>query len=136
MKQIYIFFILIFALAYIFAIYAASALAADSSFIKGLNTTAGDKGAGYAQQDQAANPMSFLAKMLASALAPMFMGVSGMLSLMYGGYKWMMSRGNEQEVELAKTIIYNTLIALVVAFSAYAIVNLVIRLLVNKTLDI
>jgi len=113
MKKFYIFFILICALAYVFAIYAAPVFADDSSFIKGLNTTAGKNGAGYVPAqaaNQATDPLSFLAKMLASALAPAFMGVSGMLSLMYGGYKWMMSRGNEQEVELAKTIIYNTIL--------------------------
>ena len=130
MKKIYIFSILIFTLIYAFTVYAAPALAA-SSFKQGLETTRGTTGAGYPNADK---PSLFIAKMLGSALTAMFMGVTGLLSLMYGGYKYLMSRGNEQDIELGKRVIYNTLIAMFVAFSAYGIVNLVIRLIVDPTL--
>ncbi len=96
---------------------------AESEFNTGLEATRGNTGAGY---PDAPNPAAFLSKMIGSALTPMFMGVTAMVSLCYGGYKWMMSRGNEQDVELAKTIIINTLIAVVVAFAALAIVKMII----------
>ena len=132
MKKIYIFFILIFTLIYVFTVYAAPVSMA-SNFSEGLKTTAGKTGAGYPDLPKEGAAW-LIAKMLGSALTAMFMGVTGMLSLMYGGYKYLMSRGNEQDIELGKRVIYNTLIAMFVAFSVYGIVNLVIRLIVDPTL--
>lgn len=125
-KKISIFFLLIIALLFIFLIQASPLFAAPSKFIEGLKAT-GEAGAGYPAA-AGSNPASFISRMLGSALTPIFMGVSAMISLAYGGYKWMMSRGNEQDVELAKTIITNTLLATIVAFSALAIVKLIIPL--------
>jgi len=135
MKNFYAFFILIL-LFYIFVIQAAP-IFAESNFITGLKTTGGNTGAGYPDVGTGTSgPMNFLAKMLGQAVTPIFMGVTGMLSLAYGGYKWMMARGNEQEVELAKTIIFNTLIAMLVAFSAYAILALVVDKIVDPTFNL
>lgn len=125
MKKVSI-FLLIIALFFIFLIQVSPLSAAPSKFFEGLKAT-GETGAGY-PSTAAANPASFISRMLGSALTPIFMGVTAMLSLTYGGYKYMMSRGREQEIELAKTIIINTLIAVVVAFSALAIVKLIIPL--------
>ncbi|MEA3463467.1 MAG: pilin [Patescibacteria group bacterium] len=50
-----------------------------------------------------------------------FLGVLFLILMIYGGYIWMMARGNEQEVEKAKNIIKNALIGLVVVLSAWAI---------------
>lgn len=122
-KKFSILFLIIISL--FFLAQAVPALAGDSKFIQGLNTTGGT--GGYNPKG-ASDPVSFISTMLGSALTPIFMGVTAMISLAYGGYKWMMSRGNEQDVELAKTIIINTLIALVVAFSALAIVKLILPL--------
>jgi hypothetical protein len=132
MKRLYIFFIVIF-LFYAFVIISAPVLAADSKFITGIKTTG--QGAGYEGViDDESDALNFLAVMLGQAVTPIFMGVAGMISFAYGGYKWMMARGNEQDVELAKTIIINTIIAMVVAFSAYAIVILVAGKIVAPTL--
>lgn len=125
MKRIFAFFLLTILLFIVFLILAEPTLAA-SKFIEGLKTT-GETGAGYPSA-AGANPAAFISKMLGSALTPIFMGVGAMVSLAYGGYKWMMSRGNEQDVELARTIIINTIIATIVAFSALAIVKLIIPL--------
>ena len=38
----------------------------------------------------------------------------------YGGYKWMMARGNEQEVEEARAIIRQAIIGLIVLLASYA----------------
>ena len=54
-----------------------------------------------------------------------FLGVLFLILMIYGGYIWMMARGNEQEVEKAKNIIKNALIGLIVVLAAYAITWLV-----------
>ena len=53
------------------------------------------------------------------------MGVVFLILMIYGGYLWMLARGNEQEVEKAKNIIQNALIGLVIVLAAYAITALV-----------
>ncbi|GEM_PF-5810960 len=125
------FFILILILACLFIFQALPIYAAESgsSFMKGLRTTA-ESGTGY-PDGQRTSPMNFFAQMIGAALTPIFFGVVGMLSLIYAGYKWMMSRGNTEDVELAKRIIYNTIIAMAVALSAYAIVRFIITIWVT-----
>lgn len=106
--------------------FASSAV--DTKFIDGLKKTGGAEGAGYPAATIERNPGAFIARIFGSALTPMFMGVIAMLLFFYGGYILMMARGNEEQVEKAKTILVNTAIAMIVAFSAYAIVNLIIPL--------
>jgi len=50
-----------------------------------------------------------------------FLGVIFLVLMIYGGYIWMMSRGNEQEVAKAKSTITNALIGLILVLGAYAI---------------
>lgn len=50
-----------------------------------------------------------------------FLGVIFLGLMIYGGYKWMLARGNEQEVEAAKNTIRNAIIGLIVVLGAYAI---------------
>lgn len=51
-----------------------------------------------------------------SVLAVVFIGL-----VFYGGYKWMMARGNEQEVEEARAIIRHAFIGLIVLLASYAL---------------
>lgn len=125
MKKKFIFIIII--LAYLFNILILTAMSAESSFFKGLRAT-GESGAGYQVLPKSGDAGRFIANLLGRGIAPFFAGVMGMLLLAYGGFIWMMSRGNEQELERAKTIISNTLVALVVIFSAWAIIQLIIPL--------
>ncbi len=65
-----------------------------------------------------------------------FLGVLGVLFvvlLVYGGYLWMNARGNEQQVEKAKSLITQAVIGLTVMLAAYAISNFVVTELVNAT---
>lgn len=124
MKKFYIFFIPLAFLLFVNFSWPAEA-AVDAKFNQGLEKTG--QSAGYPTA-AAANPGNFLARMFGSALTPIFMGVNAMLILMYGGYTLLMARGNEEQVEKAKTIIANTAIASIVAFSAYAIIKLIIPL--------
>ncbi len=60
-----------------------------------------------------------IGKIISAVLA--FLGVAFLILMIYGGYIWMMARGNEQEIEKAKNIIKNALIGLVVVLAAYAV---------------
>lgn len=50
-----------------------------------------------------------------------FLGVIAVFLLIYGGFVWMTASGETAKVEKAKQIIYNTIIGLIVIFSAFAI---------------
>ncbi|OGF26198.1 hypothetical protein A2331_01990 [Candidatus Falkowbacteria bacterium RIFOXYB2_FULL_34_18] len=64
-----------------------------------------------------------------------FLGVIFLLLIMYGGYTWMMARGNEQEVEKAKNTIKTATIGLVVIVGAYAFSWFILQNLGESTLQ-
>ena len=70
-------------------------------------------------------PESMISKVITTALT--FVGVIFLVLAIYGGYTWMIARGNEQEVEKAKNIIIYAVIGLVVVLSAYAITRLMAK---------
>jgi len=51
-----------------------------------------------------------------SLLGAIFIGL-----MIYGGYEWMMARGNTEQVEKAREIIKNAIIGLVIVIASYAI---------------
>ena len=50
-----------------------------------------------------------------------FIGVLFFGLMIYGGFTWMLARGNEQEITKAKDLIISAIIGLIVVLSAYAI---------------
>lgn len=63
------------------------------------------------------------------------MGLLGVIFLgliIYGGFKWMIARGNEKDVTEAKEIMINGTIGLVIVLSAYAITTYIISALLNN----
>lgn len=65
-----------------------------------------------------------------------FMGLLGILAvilILYGGFRWMMARGEDEEVEAAKNIIYQGVIGLVIIISAFAIAKFVVNAIVDAT---
>lgn len=50
-----------------------------------------------------------------------FLGVIFLLLMIYSGYTWMMSRGNEGDIEKAKNTIINASIGLIIVLAAYAL---------------
>lgn len=50
-----------------------------------------------------------------------FIGVIFMGLIIFGGFKWMLARGNEQEVEKARDLIMQAIVGLIIVLSAYAI---------------
>jgi len=58
-----------------------------------------------------------------------FMGLLGVVAvilILFGGFKWMTSQGNEEKVAEAKKIIISGVIGLIIILSAYAIATFVI----------
>ncbi len=59
-----------------------------------------------------------------------FVGIVFLGLTLYGGFVWMIARGNEQEVEKAKNILTAAVIGLVIVLAAYAVTYFVIQRLV------
>ena len=60
------------------------------------------------------------------------LGIVFIVLIIYGGIKWMMAGGNEEDVKKAATIIKNAVIGLIITVSAYAIWNLIDRFFIEK----
>lgn len=65
------------------------------------------------------DPLIIAGKVIKAVLS--LLGVIFLVLMIYGGYIWMLARGNDQEVEKAKNIIKNAIIGLIVVLAAYAI---------------
>ncbi|MEK7072919.1 MAG: hypothetical protein AAB974_00580 [Patescibacteria group bacterium] len=73
---------------------------------------------------------------VAGTIIQFFIGILGIFFLVlmvYGGYLWMNARGNEQQVEKAKSLITQAVLGLIIMLSAYAITYFVVNNLVNAT---
>ena len=53
------------------------------------------------------------------------LGVAFLILIIYGGYTWMLAKGNQQETDKALKIIQNAVIGLIVVVVAYALVNFI-----------
>lgn len=50
-----------------------------------------------------------------------FFGVIFLVLVVYGGYRWMMARGNEEEVKKGRDILRNAIVGLIIVTAAFAI---------------
>ncbi|MCK5060945.1 hypothetical protein KAR28_00175 [Candidatus Parcubacteria bacterium] len=114
----------------IFAFLPCVVLATDSGAkqaLDGLNKSASigydgsksDTGPGTVARDLPAAIGQIVGAILA------FVGVLFLGLMIYGGFIWMMARGNESEVEKAKELIKSAVVGLVVILAAYAITSYV-----------
>lgn len=55
-----------------------------------------------------------------------FLGIIAVVIILFGGFKWMTSGGNEDKVKEAKKLIISGIIGLVIVISAFAIASFVI----------
>lgn len=62
-----------------------------------------------------------------------FLGVLAVVLILYAGYLWMTSRGDEEKIKTAKGIIVSAVIGLVIILSAYAIASFVLNKLYDAT---
>ncbi len=72
-----------------------------------------------------------IGKIVGSILS--FVGVIFLILMIYGGFTWMIARGNEKEVETAKEIITNAVIGLIIVLAAYAITAYIGSVLIGET---
>lgn len=63
-----------------------------------------------------------------------FLGVIFLVLMIYGGYLWMMAKGDESQVTKAKNIIIGAVIGLMIILLSYAISYFVIKNVGEKTL--
>ncbi|MFA5022276.1 MAG: pilin [Patescibacteria group bacterium] len=62
-----------------------------------------------------------------------FLGILAIVIILWGGFRWLTSGGNEEKVGEAKKIITAGIIGLVIIFTAYAIASFVISQLLTAT---
>lgn len=63
------------------------------------------------------------------------LGIIFLLLLLYGGFLWMTSRGNDEIVKKAKDLITSAVIGLIIVIAGYAISTFVISLLIGGTTE-
>ena len=106
-----------------FFVLLSPALASDAT-IDGLNEAANK---GYLDNSGTSEPREGVITSIPMAvgkivgLALSFIGLAFFILMIYGGFIWMFARGNDQDVEKAKSLIQAAIIGLVIVLSAYAI---------------
>lgn len=76
--------------------------------------------------------MGMVSNVISVALS--MLGVIFLVLLIYGGFLWMTARGNEQQVEKAKEVMYSAIIGLVIVLAAYTISYFVVNSLTKGVL--
>lgn len=120
-----LFYASVFLAAFLSANYAyALASGLDNAFKNDpgspLNTVA-EKGAHY---NTTATFESIIGTIITMVLG--LLGVIFLILAIYGGYNWMMARGNEEMVDKAKKTITNAIIGLAVVLASYVISKFII----------
>jgi mannose/fructose/N-acetylgalactosamine-specific phosphotransferase system component IID len=105
----------------IFVLTVTSSLAAEDLNLTGRLSTVGEA-AGFG--DKAPNLATTLGQIIRGFLS--LLGVVFMAYIIYGGYQWMMARGNEEQLTKAKAVIRGSIIGLIIVLAAYAITSYVI----------
>ena len=62
-----------------------------------------------------------------------FLGILAIIIILWGGFRWLTSGGNEEKIGEAKKIITAGIIGLVIIFTSYAIATFVITQLIQAT---
>lgn len=85
--------------------------------------------AGRAGVRRADAPEEYAGKIVTAALS--VVGVIFLLLMVYGGYIWMMAKGDEAEAKKAQNIITMAVIGMVVVIAAYAVTKFVVEKLIG-----
>jgi cbb3-type cytochrome oxidase subunit 3 len=64
-----------------------------------------------------------------------FLGVIFLVLMIIGGIMWMTATGNEKNVDRAKTIIFDSIIGLVIVIAAYAVTFFITSIFANQALQ-
>ncbi|HAM88222.1 MAG: hypothetical protein US83_C0010G0041 [Candidatus Falkowbacteria bacterium GW2011_GWC2_38_22] len=113
---------ILFIILLFFVFVLPMAMAVDSSAITGLDEAA-KKGYGKIPDGGMASLPSAIGKVIGVGLS--LIGILFLGLMIYGGFIWMIARGNEGEVTKAKDLIQAAIIGLVVVLAAYAITQFI-----------
>jgi len=110
---------------FLFSIFFNFQTAFVSAYDFELHSGLGDAGyeAGYDDAGLTDEPVAQVAGSIVKQIIA-YVGIFFLLLTIYAGFIWMLSRGNEQEVEKSKKILQNAIIGLIVVLLAYAITYL------------
>lgn len=89
------------------------------TILKYLEITA--KAAGFGDPK---NPVEIIGSLIGIALS--FLGIIFLCLIIYAGFVWMTSAGNQQKVMHAKKILQNAIIGLIIILSAYSITSFIL----------
>ncbi|QQS60422.1 hypothetical protein IPN41_00335 [Candidatus Falkowbacteria bacterium] len=103
---------IIFSWFFLFSIFSFPVQAVE---LKGLEETARRAGINRA----GSNPVEAVTNIIQWVLS--FVGVLFLILMIYGGFTWMSSRGNQESIQTAQKIVGSAVIGLVIVLSAYAI---------------
>ena len=95
-----------------------------------LDDTAGTDAAGY---DTNTTVQGVVGTVITAVLS--LLGVIFLILMIYGGFIWMLARGNESEVEKAQGIIRGAIFGLAIILAAYALTYFVVESLTSGTLE-
>ncbi len=62
-----------------------------------------------------------------------FVGILAIVIILWGGFRWLTSGGNEEKIGEAKKVLTSGIIGLIIIFTAYALANFVITQLMIAT---
>jgi len=77
------------------------------------------------------NPLKIAAQVV--NIAMMFLGIIAISLIIFAGFKWMTSNGNEENVAAAKNILKNAVIGLLIILSSWGIVAFILNRLIGDT---
>ena len=111
-------------------VFAQQSQQQTSDLLRNQLKQTGEDGAGYSTEG-ASNPLGFVSKIIKTVLS--LLGLIFLVLTIYGGYLWMMARGDEKQVEKAKETIKAGVIGLAIMLSAYIISVNVLSYLLKAT---
>lgn len=62
-----------------------------------------------------------------------FLGIVAIIIILIGGFRWMVSGGNEEKVAAAKALLLSGIIGLIIILAAYALASFIVNSLVAAT---
>lgn len=133
LKSYYTIFLLILFLSagIIFAgqIIHKEVLAAGFS-IKNFTGTSGLTDTGNATGHAKDGKLTSSPEIIVASIVKLFLSFLGVIFLaltIYGGFNWMLARGNQQKIDKAKSILTNSIIGLIVILAAYSLAVFISR---------
>lgn len=82
-------------------------------------------------QLSADSPIKIAARIINVAM--MFLGIIAVSLIIFAGFKWMTSQGNEENIAAAKKILKNAIIGLLIILSSWGIVSFILGRLIGDT---